>query len=71
VAEASGVVSLAGAVVSVGAALATVVLTRRAAVRDRRQAAAELALRYRERCCTRPSTSRPACTTSPAPATGS
>jgi hypothetical protein len=48
VAEASGVVSLAGAVISAGAALTTVVLTRRAAVRDRQQAAAELALRYRE-----------------------
>jgi hypothetical protein len=48
VAEASGVVSLAGAVISAGAAVTTVVLTRRAAIRDRRAAAAEVALRYRE-----------------------
>jgi hypothetical protein len=41
-------VSLVGAVISAGAAVTTVVLTRRAAVRDRRVAAAELALRYRE-----------------------
>jgi hypothetical protein len=41
-------VSLAGAVISAGAAVTTVVLTRRAAVRDRRAAAAEQALRYRE-----------------------
>lgn len=47
-ADASGIVSLAGAVISSGAAVTTVVLTRRAAVRDRQQAAAELALRYRE-----------------------
>ena len=47
-AEASGVVSLAGAVISASAAVTTVVLTRRAAIRDRQQAAAELALRYRE-----------------------
>ena len=47
-ADTSGVVSLAGAVISAGAAVTTVVLTRRAAVRDRRVAAAELALRYRE-----------------------
>jgi hypothetical protein len=48
VAAASEVVSLAGAVISAAAAVTTVVLTRRAAVRDRRVAAAELALRYRE-----------------------
>jgi hypothetical protein len=48
VADTSGIVSLAGAVISAGAAVTTVVLTRRAAVRDRQQAAAELALRYRE-----------------------
>jgi hypothetical protein len=48
VAEASWLVSLAGAVISAGAAVTTVVLTRRAAVRDRREAAAGLALRYRE-----------------------
>ena len=47
-AEASGWVSLAGAVISAGAAVTTVVLTRRAAVRDSQAAAAELALRYRE-----------------------
>jgi hypothetical protein len=48
VADTSGMVSLVGAVISAGAAVTTVVLTRRAAVRDRRVAAAELALRYRE-----------------------
>jgi hypothetical protein len=48
VADTSGLVSLAGAVISAGAAVTTVVLTRRAAVRDRQQAAAEQALRYRE-----------------------
>jgi hypothetical protein len=48
VADTSGVVSLAGAVISAAAAVTTVVLTRRASVRDRRAAAAELALRYRE-----------------------
>ena len=47
-ADASGVVSLAGAVISAGAAVTTVVLTRRSAVRDRQLAAEELALRYRE-----------------------
>lgn len=45
--DTSGMVSLAGAVISAGAAVTTVVLTRQAAVRDR-QAEAELALRYRE-----------------------
>jgi hypothetical protein len=48
VADTSGIVSLAGAVISAGAAVTTVVLTRRAAARDRQEAAAELALRYRE-----------------------
>jgi hypothetical protein len=48
VADTSGIVSLAGAVISAGAAVTTVVLTRRAAVRDRQAAASELALRYRE-----------------------
>jgi hypothetical protein len=48
VADTSGAVSLAGAVISAGAAVTTVVLTRRAAARDRQQAVAELALRYRE-----------------------
>jgi hypothetical protein len=48
VADTSGVVSLAGAVISAGAAVTAVVLTRRAAVRDRQAAAAELALRYQE-----------------------
>jgi hypothetical protein len=48
VADTSGLVSLAGAVISAGAAVTTVVLTRRAADRDRQQAAAEQALRYRE-----------------------
>ncbi len=47
-ADTSGLISLAGAVISAGAAVTTVVLTRRAAVRDRQVAAAELALRYRE-----------------------
>ena len=47
-ADTSGIVSLAGAVICAGAAVTTVVLTRRAAVRDRRQVAADQALRYRE-----------------------
>ena len=47
-ADTAGLVSLAGAVISAGAAVATVVLTRRASVRDRQRAASELALRYRE-----------------------
>jgi hypothetical protein len=48
VADTSGLVSLAGAVISAGAAVTTVVLTRRTAVRDRQAAAAEVALRYQE-----------------------
>jgi hypothetical protein len=47
-ADTSGLVSLAGAFISAGAAVTTVVLTRRTAVRDRQAAAAELALRYQE-----------------------
>ena len=47
-ADASGAISLLGAAISAGAAVVTVVLSRRAADRDRRLAAADLALRYRE-----------------------
>ena len=47
-ADTSGLVSVAGAVISAAAAVTTVMLTRRAAVRDRQAAAADLALRYQE-----------------------